>query len=160
MIDAHHHVWDLSVRDQPWITGPDSPRCDARSPSSELAEVARPAGVEATVLVQTVTVAEETPELLALAAAATRDRRRRRLDRPHRRRTPPTRSRRCANCRRGPLVGIRHQVQDEPDPDWLRRPDVRAGLHAVARAGLVYDLLDGARAAADARSTPCTRSTS
>ena len=22
MIDAHHHVWDLSVRDQDWITGP------------------------------------------------------------------------------------------------------------------------------------------
>jgi predicted TIM-barrel fold metal-dependent hydrolase len=20
-IDAHHHVWDLAVRDQPWITG-------------------------------------------------------------------------------------------------------------------------------------------
>ena len=20
-IDAHHHVWDLSVRDQDWITG-------------------------------------------------------------------------------------------------------------------------------------------
>ena len=21
-IDAHHHVWDLAARDQPWITGP------------------------------------------------------------------------------------------------------------------------------------------
>jgi L-fuconolactonase len=20
-IDAHHHVWDLAVRDQPWMTG-------------------------------------------------------------------------------------------------------------------------------------------
>jgi hypothetical protein len=28
------------------------------------------------------------------------------------------------------LVGIRHQVQDEPDPRWLCRPDVRAGLAA------------------------------
>jgi L-fuconolactonase len=41
----------------------------------------------------------------------------------------------------GRLVGIRHLVQDEPDPDWLRRPDVRHGLRAVGAAGLAYDLL-------------------
>ena len=39
------------------------------------------------------------------------------------------------------LAGIRHLVQDEPDPDWLRRPEVRRGLRAVGAAGLVYDLL-------------------
>jgi L-fuconolactonase len=39
------------------------------------------------------------------------------------------------------LVGIRHQVQDEEDPDWLSRPEVRRGLRAVAGAGLAYDLL-------------------
>jgi L-fuconolactonase len=39
------------------------------------------------------------------------------------------------------LVGIRHQVEGEPDPDWLRRDDVRAGLRAVGAAGLAYDLL-------------------
>ncbi len=39
------------------------------------------------------------------------------------------------------LVGIRHLVQDEPDPEWLLRDDVRRGLSAVADAGLVYDLV-------------------
>src|SRR6266508_3537141 len=39
------------------------------------------------------------------------------------------------------LVGVRHQVQDEPDPGWLSRPAVRRGLRAVAGAGLAYDLL-------------------
>jgi len=39
------------------------------------------------------------------------------------------------------LVGIRHQAQDEPDPGWLGRDDVLAGVRAVASAGLVYDLL-------------------
>src|SRR6266699_6714989 len=39
------------------------------------------------------------------------------------------------------LVGIRHQVHDEPDPEWLLRDDVRRGLRAVADAGLAYDLL-------------------
>jgi L-fuconolactonase len=39
------------------------------------------------------------------------------------------------------LVGVRHQAQDEPDPDWLLRPDVLRGIGAVGAAGLVYDLL-------------------
>jgi L-fuconolactonase len=39
------------------------------------------------------------------------------------------------------LVGLRHQVQSEPDPQWLTRADVLRGLAAVARAGLVYDLV-------------------
>jgi L-fuconolactonase len=39
------------------------------------------------------------------------------------------------------LVGVRHQVHDEPDPDWLRRADVRRGLRALAEAGLAYDVL-------------------
>jgi L-fuconolactonase len=39
------------------------------------------------------------------------------------------------------LVGIRHLVHDEPDPEWLLRDDVVRGLSAVAETGLVYDLL-------------------
>jgi L-fuconolactonase len=39
------------------------------------------------------------------------------------------------------LVGIRHQVHDEPDPVWLLRPDVRRGVAAVGDAGLAFDLL-------------------
>jgi len=50
------------------------------------------------------------------------------------------------------LAGIRHQVHDESDPEWLRRADVRRGLAAVQARGLRYDLLVRARelpAAAD-----------
>jgi L-fuconolactonase len=43
------------------------------------------------------------------------------------------------------LVGLRHQVHDEPDPDWLARADVRRGLAAVQARGLAYDLLIRAR---------------
>jgi L-fuconolactonase len=43
------------------------------------------------------------------------------------------------------LVGLRHQVHDEPDPDWLARADVRRGLAAVQARGLAYDLLVRAR---------------
>ncbi len=45
----------------------------------------------------------------------------------------------------GKLVGVRHQVQDEPDPRWLLRPDVQRGLAAVGVAGLAFDLLVRAR---------------
>ena len=39
------------------------------------------------------------------------------------------------------LVGIRHQVDEEPQADWLLMPKVWRGLEAVAEAGLTYDLL-------------------
>ena len=47
--------------------------------------------------------------------------------------------------RGGRLVGIRHQVHDEADPDWLLRPDVQRGIAAVGEAGLAYDFLVRAR---------------
>ncbi|MDA0184923.1 amidohydrolase family protein [Solirubrobacter phytolaccae] len=132
-VDAHHHVWNLEVRDQPWI--------DEESPlrrSFGVEDLAAAAsGFDATVLVQTVTVAEETPELLALAAehdliagvVGWVDL------------TAPDVADALAALGRDWLVGIRHQVQGEPDPRWLCREDVRRGLRAVRDAGLVYDLL-------------------
>jgi L-fuconolactonase len=50
-----------------------------------------------------------------------------------------------AELRGGPggnrLVAVRHQVHDEPDPEWLGRDDVRRGLRALEEAGLAYDVL-------------------
>jgi L-fuconolactonase len=140
-VDAHHHVWDLTVRDQPWIVGPDLAPLRRTFGADEVSALAASAGVKATVLVQTVTVAEETAEMLALAAddpliagvvgwidltAADAADALAALRELH------------GGCA---LVGVRHQVQSEPDPAWLCRPEVRKGLQAVADAGLVYDLL-------------------
>jgi L-fuconolactonase len=59
------------------------------------------------------------------------------------------------------LAGIRHQVHDEPDAEWLLRDDVQRGLAAVGEAGLAYDLLVRTRelpaALAVARRFPDTR---
>src|ERR1700728_4104896 len=144
VIDAHHHVWDLEVRDQPWLSGQEMAAIRRTFTVDDLRPAARAAGVGATVVVQTVTVAAETPELLALAAAdplvagvvGWTDL------------TSPAISDELARLTNGSgepgagrLVGIRHQVQSEPDPDWLRRPDVIHGLRAVAAAGLCYDLV-------------------
>jgi L-fuconolactonase len=42
----------------------------------------------------------------------------------------------------GPLVGVRHQVQDEADPaEYLADDAFNAGVAAVQRAGLVYEVL-------------------
>ncbi|MEU9052341.1 amidohydrolase family protein [Streptomyces sp. NPDC048384] len=140
-VDAHHHVWDLSVRDQDWIAGPELQPLRRNFTVDDLASEARAAGVDRTVLVQTVTVAEETPEFLALAAeheliagvVGWTDL------------TRPDVAEELARLRELPggryLKGIRHQVQGEPDPEWLLRADVRRGLAAVAEAGLVYDLV-------------------
>ncbi|MGW2181494.1 amidohydrolase family protein [Streptomyces sp. NPDC001732] len=141
IVDAHHHVWDLSVRDQDWITGDELAPLRRDFTLDDLEPEARAAGVRATVLVQTVTVPEETPEFLALAHGSDLvagvvgwcDL------------TAPDVADTLAALRELPggdrLVGIRHQVQGEPDPGWLLRPDVRRGLRAVADAGLVYDLV-------------------
>jgi L-fuconolactonase len=140
-LDAHHHVWDLSVRDQDWITVPDLLPLRRNFAMTDLEPEARTAGVDRTVLVQTVTVAEETPEFLALAEESEliagvvgwTDL------------TRPDVADELARLRELPggryLKGIRHQVQGESDPEWLLRPDVRRGLAAVAAAGLVYDLI-------------------
>ncbi|MEU9656112.1 amidohydrolase family protein [Streptomyces chartreusis] len=141
IVDAHHHVWDLSVRDQDWITGPELQPLRRDFGVGDLAPEARAAGVGRTVLVQTITVLEETPEFLALAAeheliagvVGWTDL------------TRPDIADELSRLRELPggryLKGIRHQVQGEADPEWLLRPDVRRGLAAVAEAGLVYDLV-------------------
>jgi L-fuconolactonase len=140
-IDAHHHVWDVAVREQPWISGPALAPLRRSFGLAELCGELRAHGIDGTVVVQTVSAAQETPELLALAARHTVvagvvgwvDL------------TAPDVPARLEALRAGPggerLAGIRHQVQDEPDPEWLCRPDVRRGLAAVAAAGLAYDLL-------------------
>ncbi|MDH6121079.1 L-fuconolactonase [Kitasatospora sp. GAS204A] len=141
IVDAHHHLWDLSVRDQDWLVGPELAPLRRNFSLSDLAPEAAAAGVGASVLVQTVTVAAETPEFLALAAGSPlvagvvgwTDL------------TSPAIAEVLAELRELPggeaLVGIRHQVQGEPDPNWLLRPEVLRGLAALADADLAYDLV-------------------
>ncbi|WP_375295940.1 amidohydrolase family protein [Saccharothrix sp.] len=139
MVDAHHHVWDLSVRDQDWITDPPMGAIRRSFGVADLVAVAPE--VTRTVLVQTVTVAEETPEFLALAeeheiigaVVGWTDL------------MSPAVGDALAELAEGAggrwLRGIRHQVQREPDPEWLCRKDVRHGLTRLAAQGLVYDLV-------------------
>jgi L-fuconolactonase len=140
IVDAHHHFWDPARADYPWLTDDLAVIRRAFTPD-DLAPHLAAAGVDSTVLVQTRSSLDETREFLATATA-----------------TPFIRGvvgwvdltdraigEVLAELREGVggdrLVGIRHQVHDEPDPDWLVRDDVIRGIAAVGRAGLVYDLL-------------------
>lgn len=134
IVDAHHHVWDPAG--QAWLD--EYPAIRRRFGLDDFAEVS--ADVTASVLVQVLASPAETEEFLALALASGgrvagvvgwADL------------TSPAIADELARLRESPggdlLVGIRHLVQDEPDPGWLR--GVRAGLRAVGAADLRYDLL-------------------
>jgi L-fuconolactonase len=141
-VDAHHHLWDPARRAYPWMAGPAFEPIRRRYDLTDLRAETTAAGVSATVLVQTVSDTTETEEFLSAATASGGliagvigwvDL------------TAPWVGEELASLADHPggdrLVGIRHQVEDEPDPSWLCRAEVRAGLAAVGDAGLVYDLL-------------------
>ncbi|HEX4791194.1 MAG TPA: amidohydrolase family protein [Actinospica sp.] len=149
-VDAHHHLWDLKVRAQEWLRAPELKPIWRDFTLDALEPEARGHGVDKTVLVQVAASADETRELLAYAACTpliaavvgwmdlTRQ-------------APEAYLAELAHAPGGQtLRGIRHLVQDEADPDWLDRPDVRRSLAAVAEAGLCYDLLVRPRQAAAA----------
>jgi L-fuconolactonase len=140
IVDAHHHFWDPSKADYPWLT---DELAAIRRPftPADLAPLLEANGIDATVLVQTRSSLDETREFLSTATAT-----------PFIRGvvgwvdlTDPGVPDTIAALRDAPggdrLVGIRHQVHDEADPEWLLRDEVGRGIRAVRDAGLVYDLL-------------------
>ncbi|MEV4457859.1 amidohydrolase family protein [Microbispora sp. NPDC049633] len=141
IVDAHHHLWELSRRPQTWLDPARMAPIRRDFTPSDHAAVAAEAGIGSSVLVQVLPDAEETREFLALAARSDTvaavvgwaDL------------TRPDLAAELAALAASPggelLRGIRHLVQGEPDPRWLARDDVREGLRQVAAAGLVYDLL-------------------
>ncbi len=141
IVDAHHHLWDPSRRRYPFLEGDAVAALRRPFTVDDLWEVTD-GRVARTVLVQTVGAEDETVEFLATAGGSDGlirgvvgwvDL------------TAPDVADRIARLRAGPggdrLVGIRHQVQDEAERDWLLRPEVVRGIRAVAAAGLAYDLL-------------------
>jgi L-fucono-1,5-lactonase len=136
IVDAHHHFWDPSRRDYPWM-GDDLAAIRRPFGPNDLRPLLVDNGVDRTILVQTVSSVEETREFLDIAAAnefvggvvGWVDL------------TSPAVAATIASLVGDLLVGVRHQVHDEPDPRWLLRDDVQRGIEAVGEAGLVYDLL-------------------
>ena len=135
IVDAHQHFWDPARAEYPWMTDDVAPLRRRFGPE-DLEPLVREHGVTGTVVVQARPSLDETRDLLAIAAS-----------------TPFVLgvvgwvdltgdvAAQLAEFEDVPLVGIRHLVHDETDPEWLLREDVQRGLAAVGEAGLVYDLL-------------------
>lgn len=139
VVDAHHHLWDPREDEYPWMVGDLAPLRRPFGPA-DLRPLLIQTGVTATVVVQARSHLDETRRLLAVARDTpfitgvvgwvdlTDD-------------VPGQLHELETSAGLDLLVGVRHQVHDEPDPSWLTRSDVLRGLQAVADAGLVYDLL-------------------
>jgi L-fuconolactonase len=136
MIDAHHHLWDPARREYPWM-GDELRAIRRRFGPDDLRPLLVDNAIDQTILVQTVSNVDETREFLDTAAKTDFiagvvgwvDL------------TSPSVADTIASLVGDLLVGIRHQVHDEPDPNWLLRDDVQRGIDQVGRAGMVYDLL-------------------
>ena len=136
-IDSHQHFWRYEPARYPWI-GERMGVLRRDYLPGELEPLLRASGFEGTVAVQAQQAAAETDWLLELAerhafirgvvgwvdlCAANAD----------------EALERCTA--RPKLVGVRHIVHDEPDDDFLLRPDFRRGVGRLRAHALVYDLL-------------------
>jgi L-fuconolactonase len=136
IVDAHQHFWDPARSYYPWMSDEVAAIRRAFGPA-DLEPLLREEGVSGTVIVQARMDLAETRELLETAASTHFvlgvvgwiDL------------TDPNVAAMLRDVAHPKLVGIRHQVHDEPDPRWLLRADVQRGLRAVAEAELAYDLL-------------------
>lgn len=143
MIDAHHHLWTLSAHDYSWL---DEARFAPVRRDFGLADL-RPqlsaAGVERSVLVEAGSREPgETSDFLTLAAASdglvagvvgTVDLRSSAVG--------DVLDEYGGHPAAHLLVGVRDQLQAYDTTDFADRPGVLAGLTAVARRGLTYDLV-------------------
>jgi len=140
-IDSHHHLWDLSIRDQEWITGDEVQPIRRNFLVSDLRDAIVDSRIDKTVLVQTVTDYSETPELLTIAqseqlvgavvgwlqidAPDAIAHLHQYLDLPG------------ATY----LKGIRDIAQDHPDPNYLAKPETIANVKKLGELGITFDLL-------------------
>jgi L-fuconolactonase len=137
MIDSHHHLWKYNPHDYVWMTGEmESLRRDFLI--TDLKPLMRETGVSGLVTVQARQSVDETEWLLNLAKQHQEIR---------------------GVVGWVPLVeenvgdilseftatpalkGVRHVLHDEPDDDYMLRPNFNRGIRQLRRFGLTYDIL-------------------
>ena len=137
-IDAHHHLWKYSAAEYGWIS-PEMRVIRRDFLPRDLEPLMHHFDIEGTVAVQARQTLEETDWLLGLAdqhklirgvvgwvPLADGARVKQNLERL---------------AARPKLRGVRHVVQDEPDPGFILRPDFNEGVKALREFKLRYDIL-------------------
>lgn len=136
-IDAHQHFWSYSAAEYPWI-GKGMERLAHDHLPADLALLAAAEGIAGTVAVQARQSLEESRWLLELSDAD-----------PLIRgvvgwvdlRSTHVEDQLRAFAEHPKFVGVRHVVQDEPDPRFLLGDSFLHGIRKLATFGLTYDLL-------------------
>lgn len=138
LIDAHLHIWDLGRADYPWL-GPESGLLYRTYTIDEADAPRREAGVEGAILVQAANNSRDTelmfesmadhPWILGVVGWVDLTTRVGAYDAAAKLKSS------------GRLVGIRHLIHDEPDPDWILQPAVIDGLRAIADLDLPFDMV-------------------
>jgi L-fuconolactonase len=138
-IDAHHHLWRLSLPfNYSWLDAPQLKPIRRDYLPEDLEPLIRNAGVDQTIVVQTqhdirenlwaLDLAERHPFIAGVVGWVdlAGDGCERQL---------------LELKARSKFVGIRHVTQDEPDDDFIVRDDVVRGLKVLERHGVPFDLL-------------------
>lgn len=136
VIDSHHHFWDLSKFEYPWME-PGSPLAVTFGPD-QLRPLIKDAGVDYTVIVQAAQSLDETHWLLEIAEKtdfvagvvgwvdlkdpAVGDTLDQLMENPY-------------------FKGVRHIWESEDDPSWLYTSGALNGLKEIEKRGLCYDFL-------------------
>lgn len=138
IIDAHQHVWDPQRAAYDWL-GPHLAPVDRAFALDELLPELRACGVDATVQVQSADNHDDTALMVESAArhqevvaivgfAPLHD---------------PAGTAATIEAWRGNdlIVGVRNLIHEQPDPDWLLRPEVDESLGLLEDAGLTFDVV-------------------
>jgi L-fuconolactonase len=137
-VDAHQHFWNMSKTDYPWLVPAYGP-IYANFYPRDLEPQLKAAGIDRTVLVQSMDSFEDTASMLTQAEDfdwigavvgwvplldhATE---RKALDR---------------YSKHSKFRGIRHLIHEEKDPDWVVQPAVIEGLKILADYGMSFDVV-------------------
>jgi L-fuconolactonase len=139
VIDAHLHLWDIGRLRYEWLLRPEHQAINRTFGFEDFRERAAAAGVDRAVLVQAADDAEDTAAMFEIADAH------REiagvvawvpLDQPE-----LVVEQLDQLSGRSKFAGIRNLIHDQPDPDWLLRPDVGAGLALLESADVPLDVV-------------------
>ena len=138
-VDAHHHLWDLGGSlDYGWLATPGLDSIHRTYLPEDLHPHLKAAGVDQSIFVQTLADQNETRWALDQARHF-----------PFLAGVVGWVDLASADCQRQVeefqadphFVGVRHVVHDEPDRDWIIRPEVIRGLRVLESRGIPFDLL-------------------
>lgn len=137
-VDAHHHLWNLTKTEYPWLTS-ELAVIYRTFEAAELEPLMQAAGINKTIIVQAMNSYDDTDYMLQAAADfawiggvvgwVPLDQ-------------PSEAKRQLTVYAKNPLFkGVRHIVSLENDPDWIIRDEVIVGLKVLASFGMSFDFV-------------------